>query len=283
MATEVETCFRHPDQETRVHCTRCGRPICPACMTPAPVGHHCPVCVAEERRSVRRVRAAFPRPRSAAMVLLGINAGVFVVETVLGGSTNPTVLVGMGAMVPALVAAGEYWRLVTAMFLHIGLLHLMLNSLGLYIFGNLIEQVLGTVGFVAIYLVAGFVASVASFAFGSPVALAAGASGAIFGPLGAWLAYNLRRRSLSLARANVQGALLLIAINVVFGLSVPGIDNLAHIGGLAAGVAAGFLAEGVGRRAIRTTTTVAGLTLMVLGAAALAAWRAASLSTLPTA
>jgi membrane associated rhomboid family serine protease len=278
MATDVETCYRHPSEETRVHCTRCGRPICPACMTPAPVGHHCPVCVAEGRRTVRSVRRALPRPRSAAMVLLGINVLVFLVEMALGGSTNLSVLARMGAMVPSLVAQGEYWRLVTAMFLHIGIPHLLLNSLGLYIFGSLIEQVLGTVRFLAIYLVAGFVASVASFTFGSPVALAAGASGAIFGLLGSWLAFNLRRRSLSLARANIQGALVLIALNVVFGLSVPGIDNLAHLGGLVAGVAAGFLVEGVGRRAARTLTAVGGLTLMVLGAAALAAWRAGSLS-----
>jgi rhomboid protease GluP len=212
------------------------------------------------------------------MVLLGINVLVFLVEMALGGSTNPRVLVGMGAMVPGLIAQGEYWRLVTAMFLHIGIPHLLLNSLGLYIFGSVIEQVLGTARFLAIYLVSGFVASVASFTFGSPVALAAGASGAIFGLLGAWLAYNLRRRSLSLARANIQGALVLIAINVVFGLSVPGIDNLAHLGGLAAGVAAGFLAEGAGPRASRTTTAVGGLALMVLGAAALAAWRAGTLA-----
>jgi membrane associated rhomboid family serine protease len=278
MATDVETCYRHPGEATRVHCTRCGRPICPECMTPAPVGHQCPECVAEGRRSARRVRRAIPRPRSAVMVLLGINVVVFLVEMALGGSTNLSVLARMGAMVPGLVAQGEYWRLVTAMFLHIGIPHLLLNSLGLYIFGNLIEQALGTVRFLAIYLVSGFVASVASFAFGSPVALAAGASGAIFGLLGAWLAYNLRRRSLSLARANIQGALVLIAINVVFGLSVPGIDNLAHIGGLAAGVVAGFLAEGVGPRATRNVTAVGGLALLVLGAAALAAWRAAALT-----
>jgi membrane associated rhomboid family serine protease len=278
MATDVETCYRHPGEKTRVHCTRCGRPICPECMTPAPVGHHCPECVAEGRRSVRGVRRAIPRPRSAVIVLLGINVLVFLVEMALGGSTNLSVLARMGAMVPGLVAQGEYWRLVTAMFLHIGIPHLLLNSLGLYIFGNLIEQVLGTVRFLAIYLVSGFVASVTSFAFGSPVALAAGASGAIFGLLGAWLAYNLRRRSLSLARANIQGALVLIAINVVFGLSVPGIDNLAHIGGLAAGVVAGFLAEGVGPRATRNVTAVGGLALLVLGAAALAAWRAAALT-----
>src|SRR3989304_581193 len=144
MATQVEACYRHPDQETRVHCTRCGRPICPDCMTPAPVGHHCPTCVAEGRRTVRRGRTA----------LLAVNAGVFLLDLLLGGA-----LLRAGAMVPVLVAAGEWWRLATAVFLHAGLMHLLLNSIALYIFGNLVEGALGTARFLAIYAVSGFCAS----------------------------------------------------------------------------------------------------------------------------
>ncbi len=278
MATQVETCYRHPDEVTRVHCTRCGRPICPQCMTPAPVGHHCPTCVAEGRRSVPRVRRSLSRPRSAATTILALNVAVFVVEMLMGGATNIRVLVDMGAMVPALVAQGEWWRLFTAMFLHVGVFHLLLNSLGLYIFGSLVEQVLGSARFLAIYLVSGFCASAVSFAFGDANAVAAGASGAIFGLLGAWLAYNLRRRSLSLARANIQGALMLIAINVVFGLAIPGVDNWAHIGGLAAGVGAGFAAEGFGRRTTRTASVVAGFVILMAIGVGLTAWRVASLT-----
>jgi membrane associated rhomboid family serine protease len=278
MATQVETCYRHPDEVTRIHCTRCGRPICPRCMTPAPVGHHCPSCVEEGRRSVRRVRRRLPRPRSVATAILGLNVAVFVVEMLLGGATNLRVLVDMGAMVPGLVAEGQWWRLFTAIFLHVGVFHLLLNSLGLYIFGSLIEQVLGSARFLAVYLVSGFCASAVSFAFGSPGAVAAGASGAIFGLLGAWLAFNFRRRSLSLARANAQGALILIAINVVFGLSIPGVDNLAHLGGLAAGIMAGFAAEGFGRRSVRTATVVGGFLLLLVLGVSLTAWRVAALS-----
>jgi membrane associated rhomboid family serine protease len=273
-----ETCYRHPDRETRIHCTRCERPICPECMTAAPVGHHCPTCVAEARRETRTIRLFPRRPRSATTVLLGINLSVFVLEMALGGATDTRVLVRMGAMVPILVAQGEYWRLFTAMFLHVGLLHLALNSLGLYIFGNLIENVLGSARFLAIYLVCGLCAGAASFAFSGPGTAAAGASGAIFGLLGAWLAFNLRRRSLSLARANIQGAVVLIAINLVFGFSVPGIDNVAHVGGLVSGVVAGLAAEGAGRRGVRTATQVGGFALLLVVAGALTAWRAVDLA-----
>lgn len=272
----AETCYRHPDRATRVHCTRCGRPICPDCMTQAPVGHHCPTCVAEAGRGVRRVRARPPRPRSATTAILAINVAVFVLDLLLG-ATGGEGLLERGAMVPVLVAGGEWWRLITAMFLHVGVLHLALNSFGLYIFGSLVEQTLGTARMVTLYLVTGFCASAASFAFGPANVAAVGASGAVFGMLGVWLAYNLRRRSLSMARANVQWALMLIGINLVFGLSVPGIDNVAHVGGLLAGVAAGFGIEGFGDRRTRTASAAVSMAVLVAGAAALVAWRASSL------
>ena len=272
----AETCYRHPDRVTRVHCTRCGRPICPDCMTQAPVGHHCPTCVAEGRRGVRRVRPRMPRPRSATTAILVINVAAFALDLLLG-ATGGEGLLERGAMVPFLVARGEWWRLITAMFLHVGVLHLALNSFGLYIFGNLVEQTLGTARMVTLYLVTGFCASAASFAFGPPGVAAVGASGAVFGMLGVWLAYNLRRRSLSMARANVQGALLLIGINLVFGLSVPGIDNIAHVGGLVAGVAAGLGIEGFGDRRTRALSAAVSVAALVAGATVLVAWRASSL------
>jgi membrane associated rhomboid family serine protease len=272
-----EFCYRHPDRPTRVRCTRCGRPICPDCMTPAPVGHHCPSCVAEARRSAPRLRRAFPRPRSATTAILAINVAVFGLDFVLR-ATGRGSLLAWGAMVPGAVAQGEWYRLVTAMFLHIGIFHLAVNAFSLYVFGTMVEETLGTARFVAVYLITGFAASVASFAIGDPRRAAAGASGAIFGLIGVWLAYNLRRRSLTMARANVQWALMLIVLNLAIGFIIPGIDNIAHLGGLVAGVAAGFLIEGVGRRAVRRATQVAGMALLLVGAAALAAWRAAALT-----
>lgn len=279
MAAEPETCYRHQNVETRVHCTRCGRPICPACMTPAPVGHHCPECVAEGRRSVRRplrLRA----PRSATVALIGINVAVFVVEIVLGGLRDLSVLVRMGAMVPLLVAEGEFWRLFTSMFLHAGPIHLAFNTLALYLFGNLVENSLGTARFLAVYLLSGLFAGTASFALNPPGAVGVGASGAVFGLLGAWLAYNLRRRSLSLAQANIRGALTLIAFNLLLGVTLRGVDNVAHIGGLIAGLVAGAAVEGFGPRRIRPVVRVIGL-LAVLGVTVgIAVWRADRLSSL---
>jgi membrane associated rhomboid family serine protease len=280
MAAQPETCYRHQDVETRVHCTRCGRPICPACMTPAPVGHHCPECVAAGRKSARRP-LRLRRPRSATTVLIALNLVAFLVEVLLGGLRNLEVLVRMGAMVPLLVAQGEYWRLLTAMFLHAGPLHLAFNTLALYLFGGVVESALGTARFLAVYLVAGLFASAASFALSPPGAVAVGASGAVFGLLGAWLTFNLRRRSLSLAQSNIQGALLLIGINLALGFTVRGVDNVAHIGGLLAGIVAGFAAEGAGRGArSRVATQLLGFGGLVVAAAAITFWRAGELAPL---
>jgi rhomboid protease GluP len=211
------------------------------------------------------------------MTILVVNVAVFAIDAVLR-ATDRGSLLEWGALIPGLVAQGEWYRLVTAMFLHVGIFHLLLNSFAIYVFGGLVEQALGTARFVAVYLVTGFAASTVSFAFGDPARAAVGASGAVFGLLGAWLAYNLRRRSLSFGRANVQWVLMLLAVNLVFGLVVPRIDWLAHVGGLVAGLLAGFLVEGVGRRAARLASQIAGLSLLLLGSAALAAWRVASLT-----
>ncbi|MGH2709950.1 MAG: rhomboid family intramembrane serine protease [Actinomycetota bacterium] len=278
MSSAPEVCYRHPDRETRVHCTRCERPICPECMTAAPVGHHCPTCVAEARKETRRIRRPFSRPKSVTIVLLLVNVGVFAVDAVIALFGNRDVLLEAGAMIPVLIAQGEWWRLITAIFLHIGILHLAFNSLALFVFGGLIESALGSTRMLILYLVTGFAASVASFTFGASGVAAAGASGAIFGLLGAWLVYNLRRRSLSLARSNVQSALFLIGINLVFGFTVPGIDNIAHIGGLVSGVLAGFAAEGFGRGPTRRLTRVGGFLAITVVALVLAVWRISQLS-----
>lgn len=259
MATAVEHCYRHPGEETRVHCTRCERPICPACMHPAPVGHHCPTCVREGRRSVRGP-VSIPRPRSLAMALVAAIVGVFALELALGATRDITVLVNMGALVPAAVESGQTWRLVTSIFLHANLFHLLVNAWSLYLFGSLAEGSFGTARFGGVFLVTGFVASATSFAFGGQVSV--GASGAIFGLLGAWASHNWLRRSLSMARGNLQLAAMIVAVNLFFGFSMPGIDNAAHLGGLAAGLLAGFAAEGVGRRGVRTASRIAGLALV---------------------
>jgi membrane associated rhomboid family serine protease len=280
----IETCYRHPKVVTGVHCTRCGRSICPDCMTPAPVGYQCPECVKEGRRTAPRgrvrVRFVLGRPGSITTLLLIVNIAMFVVEVGLGGSRSlfdgPSAerLVQLGALFPPYIAIShQYWRLLTAMFLHIGIIHLAFNMYALYLFGYLIENALGKVRFVAIYFVAGFLGSVTSFAFGPVIAVGAGASGAIFGLLGGWIAYNYRRRASALAEANLRWALMLIALNTVIALTFRSIDWRAHLGGLVAGTVAGYLVEGFGPRRIRPFVQYGGLVAMALIGVALTAWR----------
>jgi len=173
-------------------------------------------------------------------VLLALIGVAFVVETLAGGSQNTGVLVRLGAKVTPLIAAGEYWRLLTAMFLHIGLMHLLFNGYALFIIGTELEQLLGAGRFLAIYLLAGLGGNLASYAF-SPN-LAAGASGAVFGLIGALAAFfALHRETLGAwgqrRFLNIAG---LIVINLIFGFVQPGIDNLAHLGGLLCGLVLGW-------------------------------------------
>ena len=295
----TERCYRHPDVETGVRCTRCGRPICPQCMIPAPVGHQCPQCVADARREFRsgpgrRVAVARVRHTSATMVLLALIVAMFVVEVVAGGPgslmTGPPndTLVRLGASVALYpshgggvigIATGQYWRLLTSMFLHAGIIHIAFNAYALWIFGTIVEQELGTVRLLLIYFVTGIVAGAASYAFG-PLAVGVGASGAIFGLFGAFVTYNYRRRHLAIAAARLRAAVTLVVLNMVLALSIPGIDWRAHVGGFIAGLVAGFAAEGVGSPATRRTILVAGFGGLLVVAAWLVAWHTNQLQAL---
>jgi rhomboid protease GluP len=181
------------------------------------------------------------RQTPATLLLLVVIGVVFLLETLRGGSTNPEVLIAMGANHPELIARGEWWRLVASMFLHIGILHLLLNGWALYQLGSLVELWLGSTRLLLTYFVTGIAGSLASVMFTQQ--LSAGASGAIFGLLGALISFLLRRRDMLTPGAkSLLGQLVLWAgINVVFGFSTPGIDNSAHLGGCAAGLVLGLL------------------------------------------
>jgi rhomboid protease GluP len=176
-------------------------------------------------------------------VLLAINLIVFVAMILYGkvvyndwdGTTNSLVLVTFGMKVNQLVAQGESWRLFTAMFLHIGVLHLLSNLYALNALGPMVEGYYGHARFLAIYLLGGLTGSVASYAFSD--AASAGASGAVFALIGATTVYFLRYRENfgARGRAIIQNMFLVIAVNLVFGLSVDFIDNWGHIGGLVGG------------------------------------------------
>ena len=180
-----------------------------------------------------------PRTPVTSILLVAI-AAVFVLETVRGGSTNPQVLLALGADYPPLVQQGEYWRLVTSLFLHIGVLHLVLNGWALYQIAGLFELLLGSGKLLVVYFVAGIVGSIASNLFTQ--SLSAGASGAIFGVMGALIAFLAKRREnlTPQAKSLLMQLLLWAGINVFLGFTTPGIDNAAHLGGCAAGLAIGF-------------------------------------------
>ncbi len=263
-------------------------------MIPAPVGHQCPECVNEARREFRkgpgrRIAAAnVRRQASATMVLLVAIGAMYVVEVLSGGTgslmtgPNPLKLINLGASVGLAqlpngdivgIANGQYWRLVSAMFLHAGLLHIAFNAYALWIFGSVVEQELGRVRFLLIYFVTGIVASAASYAFGPYYAVGVGASGAIFGIFGAFVTYNYRRRHLAIAAARLRGAVTLVVINMVLAFSIQGIDWRAHVGGFIAGLVAGFAAEGVGSAANRRLILIAGFAGLLVVAVGLVAWR----------
>jgi membrane associated rhomboid family serine protease len=282
-AQTIEVCYRHPSVQTRVHCTRCGRPICPDCMIQAPVGFQCPECVEQARRDFRGGAGRSLRGGvSATKALLVAIAIPFVIEVVLGGpqalfSPSAEVLFDMGAMQPIAVADGQFWRLFTAMFLHFGLFHVALNAYFFWLFGRAVESTFGRTWMVLIYVVAGFLASVASYAFGPVGALAVGASGAISGVFGAFIAYNYRRRHLAMHAANLRMALAVIVLNAVIAISYRSIDWRAHVGGLVAGFALGYIADRPGPARQQALVRVASVAALVAVGVALVLWRTAEI------
>ena len=186
-----------------------------------------------------QVRLPASRPL-VTYVLIGINALVWLAMTLMGGSENPRVLLLFGAKYNPLIVAGQYWRLLTACFIHIGLMHLLFNGYALLRFGFDVESRYGHARFLMIYLLSGLMGSVLSF-LGNP-SLSAGASGAIFGLIGAVIAFFVSHRDEfgAWGRRRLSSLLVIAGYNLVFGLANPGIDNLGHIGGLIAGLALGW-------------------------------------------
>ncbi|WP_125981365.1 rhomboid family intramembrane serine protease [Loigolactobacillus iwatensis] len=166
-------------------------------------------------------------------LLLIIQVVVFGLMTLAGGSTNTNVLVSFGAKVDQLIQMGEWWRLFTPMFLHIGLMHLAVNSVTLYYIGEQIEGVFGHWRFLVIYLLSGFTGNIASFVF-SPN-LSAGSSTAIFGLFGAFFMLMEAFRNNQAIRAVGRQFGLFIVLNLAFDLFAPGIDLAGHVGGLLGG------------------------------------------------
>ena len=154
---------------------------------------------------------------------------------------QPEAVLRLGALLPALVAQGEAWRLVTSAFLHSGFVHLALNMLSLYFLGSFAEITFGRSRFLALYLISGIAGGLAYLYFGSFNTPAVGASGAIFGLLGGVFGFAIRRGTFSTRDPVISQLLLLTGLNLFIGFTIPGVSNTAHIGGLLGGLVFGYL------------------------------------------
>lgn len=239
-------------------------------MVAASVGFQCPECVREGRRSIRPAKTMYGgRARGTrAEITIGlvvVNIAIFLVTLSSGasvGGSGTSDIYRRFALIPPAVANGEWYRLISSMFLHYGIWHLAVNMYALWVMGNALEGMLGRLRYLALYFTAGIGGSIFSFAMGPVFAQAAGASGAIFGLFGAFFVI-LRRRNLE-----TGGIVAMIALNLVFSFSFPNIDWRGHVGGLIAGAAIGyvFAAAPTGPRRDQLQTAGAAVMAVVLAA-----------------
>src|SRR2546430_12955474 len=208
----MATCYRHPSRETGVSCSNCGRPICPDCMTTTPVGMRCPEC-AKQRTRVMRLRSVSTVPR-VTYALIAINVGAFLAEgkiTATGGGVGNSVyekgaLLGsseLAALAGQGVADGQLWRIITGGFLHENLLHIGFNMYVLYVLGQMLEPALGSLKFGIVYAVSLLTGSLGALLV-SPHSLTVGASGAVFGIMGA-TAVEMRARQIPVMQSGEIG------------------------------------------------------------------------------
>lgn len=268
-------CYRHPNRMTAVSCSDCGRPICPDCMNFAAVGIKCPdhaggpAKTHPQHRPAARVRVAAQRPLSfrrglapVTRLLIALNVLIYLVELGAGAGfngdsgwvfdhfallRNATYCKEFGLCTPssagsgAGLANGEWWRLITAAFLHFGPIHLVMNMLGLWWLGAPLEEAVGSRRFTLLYIVSGLAGSAGAL-IANPNSITVGASGAIFGIMGAMLVMQYQ------ATGSFAGpALTLIVVNVAFSFAVSGISIGGHIGGVVGGALGGLALSRFGR------------------------------------
>ena len=227
-----ETCFHHKDRETGRHCTRCGRPACAECLHTAQVGSQCWECIKADRppTAVRVRRTLTARPLLATQVIIATNVVVFLLTNGFS-TTGNTLMARLVEYAPSVSLDGEWWRLITAGFVHFGVVHIFFNMFILYLIGQVLEPTLGPWRFTAIYF-----ASLLSGSLGAmllnPLVPSGGASGAVFG-VGAAATVIMVKRGVRFWDTGF-GPLLLF--NLVLGKFI--ISNVsigAHVGGLIGG------------------------------------------------
>jgi membrane associated rhomboid family serine protease len=259
-STDAPVCYRHAKRETYVRCSRCDRYICPDCMRSAAVGQHCLECVREGNKGVRRPRTVTPaRIAGGAIVtysLIAVNVVAYLVELAWPGVVNQLSMLGTGVMsgVPGFqqvgVAHGQWYRLITGTFLHlppgqgIGILHIAMNMLWLFMLGPVLESRLGKSRFLALYLLSALGSSVLVYVL-APLESTIGASGAIFGLVGAYFVIG-RRFTIDRAystRLMVQSAIWLVISSAIDSWQ-------GHLGGLVTGIAIGLAYAYIPRRRV---------------------------------
>ncbi|MGC3994923.1 MAG: rhomboid family intramembrane serine protease [Propionicimonas sp.] len=259
-------CYRHPDRPTYIRCQRCGRPICGDCMISAAVGFQCPECVAAGARDTRQNEGSYgglrsTNPAATTITLIAINAAIWVAILLTGGSgsklgdqlallpsgrcnslgqpgsyyPNATqsvcTMLSDGSWQPG-VAQGDWWQLLTSAFTHVEPLHIGFNMLALWFLGPTLERALGRARFLAVYLLAALAGSTAVLWLSDPQSQTLGASGAIFGLLGALLVIAHK------VHGDVRNILVWLGINIAFTFMGNGISWQGHIGGLIGGALA---------------------------------------------
>jgi membrane associated rhomboid family serine protease len=286
---EVPVCYRHTDREAHIRCQRCNRPICPDCMQPASVGFQCPSCVREGSKGTRSARTAYGGQRSGdptltSKALVALNVAVWVAIVATGGSRST--LVDRLALTPrgftrnfvdgtsqtvAGVADGAPWQLVTSMFTHVSPVHIGFNMLVLWTLGPQLELAVGRVRFLAVYLLSGLAGS-AAVMWLSPVHVSTlGASGAIFGMLGALLVMTVK------VHGDVRSIATWIAVNFVLTFLVANISWQGHVGGFLGGLLVGAAVVYAPRRR-RAAWQAAGLGAVAAVVAVATALRVAQLA-----
>jgi membrane associated rhomboid family serine protease len=230
----MATCYRHPDRETGVSCSNCGRPICPDCMTPTPVGMRCPEC-SRQKTKTKSISSVSHEPR-VTFALIGLNVIAFLAsgQFGVGGGNGSRLYADFALYGPLIDHAHEYWRLVTGGFLHAGFLHIAFNMYLLYILGQMLESSMGSVKFALLYFAALLAGSAGALVV-QPDAVTVGASGAVFGLMGATF-LEMRHRGMDPMAGGVFGSIGgLILINLAFSFVISGISIGGHIGGLIGG------------------------------------------------
>jgi len=261
--TATETCYRHPNRVTGVSCSSCGRPICPDCMTPTPVGMRCPEC-SRQRTKVHNMRTMSSDPRVTVGIII-VCAVAFLASGSIGfaSSSSTRLIQEFAVWGPGIDVLHQYYRLVTGAFLHVNLLHVGFNMYLLWILGQMLEPRLGSGRFAALYFTALLWGSFGALAV-TPDAHTVGASGAVFGLMGA-AAVEQRAQGINPFKTDIG---LLIIFNLGLSFLLAGISIGGHIGGLIGGGLVGMAFSYADSRRSRGLGYAACAVLSVLAIAA---------------